>query len=284
MEKSQDRLKVIENIRSAIENGKLNSKVEEGDPFVSQEDREKVILNYDTKKKKIRNKVEYYFAKSLTDTITNSVNKETKIIGLENIENIDTGAIITSNHFSKVDSTIIRFMINKIHKSKDFGIIVQESNFFIPGVIGWLIRNNKTIPLSLDHNYMAKNFIPTVRELLNKKSFILIYPEEEMWFNYRKPRPPKPGAYHYAAKYNVPIIPCFVKIEDTEEYEDNGFKKSKYTLYIMKPIFPDTSKDLKQHKEEMREKDYNLKKEAYEKAYGKKLDYKFNPEEDIAGW
>ena len=26
------------------------------------------------------------------------------------------------------------------------------------------------------------------------------------------------------------------------------------------------------------------KKEAYEKAYGKKLDYKFNPEEDIAGW
>ena len=105
-----------------------------------------------------------------------------------------------------------------------------------------------------------------------------------MWFNYRKPRPPKPGAYHYAAKYNVPIIPCFVKIEDTEEYEDNGFKKSKYTLYIMKPIFPDTSKDLKQNKEEMREKDYNLKKEAYEKAYGKKLDYKFNPEEDIAGW
>ena len=40
MEKSQDRLKVIENIRSAIENGKLNSKVEEGDPFVSQEDRD----------------------------------------------------------------------------------------------------------------------------------------------------------------------------------------------------------------------------------------------------
>ena len=53
---------------------------------------------------------------------------------------------------------------------------------------------------------MSKNFIPTIRDLLNDKSLILIYPEEEMWFNYRKPRPPKPGAYHYAAKYNVPII------------------------------------------------------------------------------
>ena len=105
-----------------------------------------------------------------------------------------------------------------------------------------------------------------------------------MWFNYRKPRPPKPGAYHYAAKYNVPIIPCFVKIEDTDEYEENGFKKSKYTLYIMDPIYPDPSKDLRQNKDEMRKKDYEQKIQAYEQAYGKKLDYTFIPEEDIAGW
>lgn len=284
MEKSQERLKVIENIKKAIEDNNLNAKVEIGDPLVSQEDREKVILNYDTKKKKLRNKVEYYFAKSLTDTITNGVNKDTEIIGLENIENIDTGAIITCNHFSKVDNTVIRFMINKIHKAKDFGIIVQESNFFMPGIIGWLIRNNKTIPLSLDHNYMSKNFIPTVKELLAKKSFILIYPEEEMWFNYRKPRPPKPGAYHYAAKYNVPIIPCFIKIDDTEEYDESGFKKSKYTLYVNPPIYPDKEKDLRENKELMRNKDYEIKKEIYEKVYNKKLDYTFNPEEDIAGW
>ncbi len=284
MEKSQDRLEVINNIKKAVESNELNSKVELGDPFVTKEDREKVILNYDTKKKKIKNKVEYYFAKSLTDTITNSVNKNTEIIGLEKIKDLDSGAIITSNHFSKVDSTIIRYMINKLHRAKNFGIIVQESNFFMPGIIGWLIRNNKTIPLSLDHNYMSKNFIPTIRDLLNDKSLILIYPEEEMWFNYRKPRPPKPGAYHYAAKYNVPIISCFVKIEDTDEYEENGFKKSKYTLYIMDPIYPDPSKDLRQNKDEMRKKDYEQKIQAYEQAYGKKLDYTFIPEEDIAGW
>ena len=84
MEKSQDRLIVIENIKRAIEENNLNAKVEEGDPVVSQSDREKVILNYDTKKKKIKNKVEYYFARSLTDSIAKSVNKETKIIGFEN--------------------------------------------------------------------------------------------------------------------------------------------------------------------------------------------------------
>ena len=86
------------------------------------------------------------------------------------------------------------------------------------------------------------------------------------------------------SKYNVPIISCFVKIEDTDEYEENGFKKSKYTLYIMDPIYPDPSKDLRQNKDEMRKKDYEQKIQAYEQAYGKKLDYTFIPEEDIAGW
>lgn len=284
MEKSQDRLIVIENIRRAIEENNLNAKVEEGDPVVSQSDREKVILNYDTKKKKIKNKVEYYFARSLTDSIAKSVNKETKIIGLENIQNIDSGAIITCNHFSKVDNTIVRYMLKKINKTKNFGIIVQESNFFMPGIIGWLIRNNKTIPLSLDHKYMSNNFIPTIEEMLENKSFILIYPEEEMWFNYKKPRPPKPGAYHYAARYNVPIIPCFIQIEDTDEYEDNGFKKSRYIMHIMPPIFPDKNKDFKENKTQMREKDYEVKKQIYEKVYGKKLDYTFDPKEDIAGF
>ncbi len=284
MEKNKDRLKVIENIKRAVQEKKFNAKVEEGDPVITQEDREKVILNYDTNKKKIKNKVEYYFARSLTDAITNDVNKDTKIVGLENIESISTGAIITCNHFSKVDNTVIRYMINKIHKAKDFGIIVQESNFFMPGIIGWLIRNNKTIPLSLDHNYMSNNFMPTIKELLENKSYILIYPEEEMWFNYKKPRPLKIGAYHYAAKYNVPIVPCFIKIDNSEEIGDDGFKKSKYTLYIMPPIYPDSNKLLKENKEEMRDKDYNLKVKAYEKAYGKKLDYTFNLEDDIAGW
>ena len=284
MEKNKDRLKVIENIKRAVQEKKFNAKVEEGDPVITQEDREKVILNYDTNKKKIKNKVEYYFARSLTDAITNDVNKDTKIVGLENIESISTGAIITCNHFSKVDNTVIRYMINKIHKAENFGIIVQESNFFMPGIIVWLIRNNKTIPLSLDHNYMSNNFMPTIKELLENKSYILIYPEEEMWFNYKKPRPLKIGAYHYAAKYNVPIIPCFIKIDDINEIGDDGFKKSKYTLYIMPPIYPDSNKLLKENKEEMRDKDYNLKVKAYEKAYGKKLDYTFNLEDDIAGW
>ncbi len=284
MKKSEDRLRVIKNIKKSVLDGKFNNKVEENDHVVTFEDRQRVILNYDSKKRKLKNKMEYIVARNITDKITCEINKQTEIVGIENIKDINTGAIITSNHFSKVDNTIIRYMMQKINKAKDFGIVVQETNFFMPGGLGWLVRNNKTIPLSMDHKYMSKNFIPTIKELLEKKNFILIYPEEEMWFNYKKPRPLKPGAYHYAAKYNVPIIPCFVKIDDLDKVGEDGFKKSKYTLYVMPPIYPDKNKDLRSNKEEMMKKDYELKVKAYETAYNKKLDYKFNEKEDIAGW
>ena len=284
MEKNEERLKVIDNIEKAIEEGDLNRKVELGDPVITQEEREKVILNYDTLKRKIMNKLKYYIINYATDVIMKGVNKDTDIIGIENIKDLDSGAFITSNHFNFVDTTIIRYMLSTIHKKNKFSIIVQETNFLMKGVFGWLIRNNKTIPLSLDHNYISQNLTPTLQELLDNKEQILIYPEEEMWFNYRKPRPTKNGAYYYAAKYNVPVIPCFTKIEDLDELDENGFKKSKYVLYIMPPIYPDKDKSFKENKKELQEKDYACKVEMYEKAYGKELDYSFNEKEDIAGW
>lgn len=284
MNKNKERLKVIENIKKAIEDGEFNRKVELGDPVITQEQREKVIVKYDSLKKNVINKLKYLVISKLTHKIMLAVNKETEIVGLENIENLNTGAIITSNHFNVVDTTIIRYMLYKIGKENKMNIIVQETNFFMDGKFGPLIRNNKTIPLSLDHNYISKNFEPTLEKLLKRKEFILIYPEEEMWFNYRKPRPTRNGAYRYAAKYNVPIIPCFTKIEDLNELDENGFRKSKYVLYIMPPIYPENNKNIRESKKELQEKDYICKTQMYEEAYGKKLDYSFSAEEDIAGW
>ncbi len=139
------------------------------------------------------------------------------------------------------------------------------------------------IPISDQVSYMKSNFQKTIKKVLKRKNYILIYPEQEMWFNYRKPRPPKPGAYYYASKYNVPIISCFVEIIDTDENDTEEFKKVKYVLHILKPIYPKEGMKDKENARWMSKKDYEQKKEAYEKAYNKKLDYKFE-NEDIAGW
>ena len=103
-----------------------------------------------------------------------------------------------------------------------------------------------------------------------------------MWFNYKKPRPLKPGAYHFAIKYNVPIISCFVEMREKDEYDDSGFRKIKFILHIMGVITPDENSNNRELKEKLMNEDYNLKVKAFEEAYGKKLSYDFDSW-DIAG-
>ena len=122
-----------------------------------------------------------------------------------------------------------------------------------------------------------------LEELVKKDEFVLIYPEQEMWFNYRRPRPPRKGAYHFAAKLKVPVISCFVEMRDEQEMDTKNFHKVRYTLHILDVLYPDPQKSVRENSAALCEKDYALKKEAYERIYGKPLSYAFEPS-DIAGW
>ncbi len=273
--------KVIENIKRAVENGEYNKKVELGDPNLTKEQEDEITKKYIENQNKISYKIKTKIARTIISIATKIQNKETKIIGIENIKNIDTGAIITSNHFNPLDNLIIQKLIRVLGKKRLY-IVSQVSNLAMQGLIGFMMNYSDIIPLSKQISYVKKDFSRVIKEKLENKEYILIYPEEEMWFNYKKPRILKPGAYHYAAKNNVPIISCFVEMINKEEKENEEFYKVKYVLHILQPIYPDVTKTVKQNTIEMMQKDYGQKKEAYERVYGKKLDYPFNSE-DIAG-
>ena len=104
-----------------------------------------------------------------------------------------------------------------------------------------------------------------------------------MWFNYRKPRPFKKGAYYFCAKLGKPIISCFVEMIDCKEKDTPEFYKVKFRLHILGTLYPDPQKSVKENSKELCEKDFFLKKAAYERIYGKPLDYDFEIT-DIAGW
>ena len=104
---------------------------------------------------------------------------------------------------------------------------------------------------------------------MNRGEFVLIYPEQEMWFNYRKPRPPKRGAYYYAAKLNVPVISCFVKIINIDKRKSSEFCDVRHELYVLDPLIPDPSLSVRQNSLAMAEQDYRQKVEAYEKPTAK---------------
>lgn len=278
-----NRRAVIENIKECAENGLFHNKVELNDPVLNSEQEREITDAYIKNRKHFLFKLKTALGVLLVQTATKSINKNTEIIGLEKIPKDMGGVLITSNHFNPLENTVIRHLTNTLGRRK-LGIISQTSNFAMTGIIGFIMNYADTIPISAEPHYLAGKFLSVLKErLVEKKQAVLLYPEQEMWFNYRKPRPPKNGAYFYAAKLNVPIISCFVEIVDLEEDDTPEFKKVKYILHILDVLYPDTNKTVKENIKALASLDYSLKKACYETVYGKALTYEFNSS-DIAGW
>ena len=279
----ENRKAVIENIKRYAESEQFHNKVEVNDPNLTAEQSRKITDNYIEN----RNRVLYKFKKCLgvwlAKAATSLINKDTEIIGLDKIPNDLGGVLITSNHFSPLENTVIRHLTNKLGR-KDLGIISQTSNFAMKGLVGYLMNYADTIPISTEPRYLARDFLSLLKErLVDKKHAILLYPEQEMWFNYRKPRPPKDGAYFFASKLNVPIVSCFVEMVDLTEDDTPEFKKVKYILHVLDVLYPDPQKSVRENTEFLSHTDYTLKKNCYESVYGKELTYTFE-NSDISGW
>lgn len=197
------------------------------------------------------------------------------IRGIENFRNLDTGAVITCNHFNAYDSFAIQIayeLSDQAHRT--FWRVIREGNYTsFPGFYGRLMRNCNTLPLSSNAKTMRK-FMQGVNTHLQAGDFVLVYPEQSMWWNYRKPKPLKEGAYYFAARNNVPVLPCFITMEDSDIIGDDGFPVQEYTIHIGKPIEPDEEKSHKENVRIMMEENSHVWREIYESAYGIPLYYK----------
>ncbi len=273
---------VIGNIRAAAEEGDFHRKVELGDPSLTDAEREGIISSFLERRMSIGYKAGALGSRLFVNAAALMLNKSTALIGLENARKLEGGAIVTSNHFNQIDNTVVRYAMRKAGKGRLFTVI-QDTNLAMDGWIGFLMNHADVIPLSPGGRYMESIFPDLLREVLEKDRLVLIYHEEEMWFNYRKPRPCRRGAYYYAAMLGVPILPCFTQMQETGKAENDEFMRLEYTMHILDPIFPDPGKTIRENSYRMMEKDYEARKAAYEDAYGMPLSYEFDIS-DIAGW
>lgn len=274
---------VIRNIRDFAEAGEFHKKVELHDPVLTAEESRAITARYMARRGRPGFRFKRGIAVGLANFLTAALHRETVIEGMEKIPADLQGVIITSNHFSPLENTAIRHLVKKAGLGR-LHIVSQVSNFAMPGIIGFLMNYADTVPISENTRYLARDFMAVLREiLLKKREPVLLYPEQEMWFRYRKPRPPKNGAYYYGAKLGVPVLSCYVEMVDTEEDDAPNFKKVKYVVHVLGVLRPDPEKNAKQNAAEMASRDYALKKACYERLYGKPLDYRFE-KADIAGW
>lgn len=197
--------------------------------------------------------------------------------GVENLEILkkqQQGAIITMNHFNPLDSFAVETTIHDVGVDKKLFKVSREGNYtnFPEGPIADYFKFGRILPLSQNRDTM-KMFLESTQKLLEEGNLVLVCAEQAMWENYQKPKPMKYGAYRWATKANVPVIPIF--IGHTENAKKEG--SASYTIYIGKPIFPEKDKTIDENTRKMRDKNFEFSKCVYEKYYGKKLTYDTDP-------
>lgn len=275
VEKSQDRLEILEKIDRLEKEGNFD--------IDAENDPETIMLtpdNIDYLKEKKYSKLKNMIANKIGEKFLDYIIKDSKLVikninGIENIEKVKTGAMITCNHFNPFDSFSIEevFRKTKASKTKKMYKVIREGNYTnFSGFYGFLFRNCDTLPLSSNKRTMVE-FIKSVDKILKRGDFILIYPEQSLWWNYKKPKPLKIGAFNLAARNNVPIIPIFITMEDSDTIGEDGFLIQEYTINIEEPIYPDETKTQRENKEIMKQKNYEVWKKVYEDFYKIPLEY-----------
>lgn len=196
-----------------------------------------------------------------------------KPVGVENLTQVNGGAIITCNHFNPLDSFVMQRVFDASHHKKRMYRIIREGNYTsFGGFYGFLMRHCNTLPLSSNMETMKK-LLRAVSRVLSEGNCVLIYPEQSMWWNYRKPKPLKPGAFDMAVKNQVPVVPCFITLKDSKHIGPDGFPVQEYTPHIGAPIYPDASLGRIAAREKLCRENYAFFRETYESVYGIPLVY-----------
>ena len=196
-----------------------------------------------------------------------------EVRGIENYTAVEGGAIVTCNHFSVCDNYAVWLALREYMGGRLLYKVIREGNYTNPPKpFGFIMRHCNTLPLS-SQVATVKKFLQAVRVLLDRGETILIYPEQGMWYNYRKPRPMQDGAFSLAVRNNAPVVPIFITMEDSDTLDGDGFFVQEYTVHILPAIYPEKTLPAALAKEKMRKANYDAWVKVYEDFYQKPLVY-----------
>ena len=275
MEKSAERLNILRKI-DEFERNEWWARDVEDDPETIPLTLDKV----DYFQKKLSTRLKIKFANFLGRIFINSLIKSGSLVikevrGLEEnylpLEN--KGAVITCNHFNPFDNFAVYKAIEGHVKKNELYKVIREGNYTnFPGFFGFLFHYANTIPLSSNLSCM-KEMMKAVDMFLKRGEKILVYAEQALWWNYRKPRPLTSGAFRFASQSNVPVIPMFITMTDSDRTGSDGFPVQEYTIHILPAIYPEEGKSVRENAQMMAEKNYEMWKKVYEDFYGIPLTY-----------
>ncbi|MBQ8350647.1 MAG: 1-acyl-sn-glycerol-3-phosphate acyltransferase [Clostridia bacterium] len=267
------RLAVLAKIKEYEKNGQFDRDVEDDPPTLPIKPGQ-----VDYAHRKLSTRIQTWFANRVAHAHFEGLIRKKQLViravhGIEHLRSLDCGVVLTCNHFHPFDNYAVFKAVESELPKKELYKIIREGNYTnFPGLYGYFFRHCNTLPLSANFRVLGE-LSDGVATLLARGEKILIYPEQGMWWNYKKPRPCKEGAYRFAAKSMVPVVPLFITMEDSDRLDDAGFPIQAYTVHILPPIIPDPRLSLRENCAAMKQKNEELWKETYEAVYGIPLSY-----------
>lgn len=166
-----------------------------------------------------------------------------KVRGKDNLKALKgQGAICLCNHFHILDTLFVRSAVGHF---RSYHTVAPFNNK--KGVLGAVMRHGGLLPFSSDLAAL-KNLDSEMERLLSCGKIINFYPEQALWSHYDRPRPMKRGAFYYAAKYGVPVLPVFCTFEETKRG-----KLRKLRINILPPVFPVPELNKRENEARMKE-------------------------------
>ncbi len=271
---SPERQKILDKIAEQERQGLFDLDVEDDPPTAPLE-----VDRVDYTQKKLSTRIGSFFANRLGRAHFERMLRRGYVVikevrGEENLEKIKScGALVTCNHFNAFDNYAVYRSLRPALGKKMLYKVIREGNYTsFGGFYGYLFRHCNTLPLSSSIKGM-KALSRAITELFERGEKILIYPEQAMWYNYRKPRPLKVGAFRFAVKNNVPVLPVFITLEDSDRLDGDGLPIQIYTVNILDPIYPDKNLSAREDSERICRENYRMWVDTYESFYGKRLEY-----------
>lgn len=150
------------------------------------------------------------------------------------------GMIITCNHINKLDALVVKWALKKsgVLRGRQLKVIVADFNNQ-KGRLGEYMRAFGIMPFPSGHR-LVRNFDDAVSYYLERGDCILVFPEQSEWWGYDRPRPLKRGAFYYAVKNNVPVLPLFITCRPAARRcrADGKVEKKYFDVHILDQIEP----------------------------------------------
>lgn len=186
-----------------------------------------------------------------------------KVVGKENFKALGKrGAVCVCNHFNYLDTLFVRRVVGYFRSYHTMGPFNNKK-----GLGGHIIRHGGMLPFSTNMTAM-KGFMRETERLLKDGKIVNFYPEQALWLNYRKPRPMKDGAFYYAVKCNVPVLPLFCTFQKSKRGQIR-----KLRIHVLPAIFANETLPKNERLADVKARAETAWKDCYERAYGTSLEY-----------